>query len=110
MPTDRVALLNTYMDAAIAAQAAGDYPTALNNALAAQGIIATLPKASRSQGPGGGEQSASWDVAGIDNFVRNLRKQQGAALGVQSVPITIVEPATLGDGEQFANSSGGYVQ
>ena len=106
----QVDLLNNYMNAAIAAQATGDYPTALNNALAAQGLIACLPKISRNAGVGGGEMSASWDPAGIDNFVKRLRQQQGAALGVQSVPVTIIEPAPIDDGEQFANSSGGFVQ
>ena len=102
--------LNSYMAAAIAAQANGDYPTALNNALAAQGIIGILPKISRSAGTGGGEMSSSWDAGGIDNFVKRLRQQQGASLGMQSVPATIGEPALIDDGEQFANASGGYIQ
>ena len=109
MPT-RTQLLDTYMDAAIAALAGGDYATALQKALAAQGIIATLPKASRSGGPGGGEQSASWDAAGIDNFVRNCRRQHGASLGIQTMPAVFSEPTPSDQGEQFANSSGGYVQ
>src|ERR1035437_4241845 len=98
------------MTAAIAAQAGGDYSTALNNALAAQGLIACLPKVSRSAGTGGGEMSASWDPVGIDNFIRCLRQQQGAALGMRTVPVTIREPAVYDQGDQFANSSGGYVQ
>ena len=106
----QVDLLNSYMSAAIAAQALGDYPTALNNALAAQGLIACLPKISRSAGAGGGEMAASWDPAGIDNFVRRLRQQQGAALGMQTVPVTIQEPTPYSQGDEFANSSGGYVQ
>ena len=106
----RIDLLDTYMDAAIAAQAAGDYGRALNNALAAQGVAASLPKASRSQGTGGGEQSASWDPQAIQNFVQNLYRMQGQFLGVQSAPIEISEPVTLDDGSQLANSQGGYVQ
>ena len=106
----QIDLLNNYMTVAITAQAAGDYPTALNNALAAQGLISCLPKISRSAGAGGGEMSASWDPAGIDNFVKRLRQQQGATLGIQTVPVTISEPDPINDGEQFANSSGGYVQ
>ena len=102
--------LNAYMAAAIAAQAAGDYATAVNNALAAQGLIACLPKISRSAGTGGGEMSASWDPAGIDQFIRRLRQQQGSAAGMQSVPVVMSEPATIDDGEEFANSTGGYVQ
>ena len=102
--------LNSYMSAALAALAAGDYATAINNALAAQGIVATLPKASRSAGTGGGEQSASWDVAGIDNFIKRLRQQQGASLGIQQTLVTYAEPDPISQGDEFANTSGGYVQ
>ena len=107
---DPVSQLNAYMAAATAALASGDYPTALNNALAAQGLIACLPKVSRSAGTGGGDMSASWDPVGIDNFIRRLRQQQGAGLGIQSAPVEMSEPIVLDDGSQFANSSGGYVQ
>jgi hypothetical protein len=106
----QVDLLNSYMSAAIAAQAVGNNATALNNALAAQGLIACLPKISRSAGLGGGEMSASWDSAGIDQFVKRLMQMQGSTAGMISVPVTIIEPATIGNGEEFANSSGGYVQ
>ena len=106
----QVDLLNAYMTAAITAQALGDYGTALNNALAAQGLIACLPKISRSAGAGGGEMSASWDPVGVDNFIKRLRQQQGAVLGMRTVPVTISEPTPYDQGDQFANSSGGYVQ
>ena len=107
---DRVGMLNSLMDQAVAAIALGDFSTAIARALAAQGLLAALPKLSRAAGSGGGTQSAEWDAAAIDNFVRRLRQQQGAALGVQSAPIEISDPAILDDGSQFANSSGGYVQ
>ncbi len=109
-PPSLVDQVNSYMLAAVAAMAAGNYWTAMNNALAAQGIMAVLPKISRSAGTGGGEMSASWDPVGIANFIKALRQQQGSAAGMQSVPVTIVEPATIDDGEEFANSTGGYVQ
>ena len=105
-----VDLLNGYMTSALSALASGDYATALNNALAAQGMISIMPKASRSQGTGGGEQSASWDAAGIDSFVRRLRQQQGASLGVQISPVVIQEPLPIDNGEQFSGGYGGYVQ
>ena len=101
-----VDLLNGYMTAALSALANGDYATALNNALAAQGMISILPKASRSQGTGGGEQSVSWDAAGIDNFIRRLRQQQGASLGVQSIPVVVSEPTPLDNGTEY--SGGGW--
>ena len=109
-PPSPVDQLNTYMAAAIAAQAAGDYATALNNGLAAQGLIACLPKISRSAGTGGGEMSASWDVAGIDNFIRRLRQQQGASLGVQYVSVQITEPIETANIGTDADVTGGYVQ
>ncbi len=110
MATSLIDQLDGYMSTALSALAGGDYATALNNALCAQGIIATLPKATRSAGSGGGEQSAAWDAAGIENFIRRLQQQLGASLGVQYAPITIQEPAPYSEGEQFANSAGGFVQ
>ena len=98
------------MAAAIAAQATGDYGTAVNNALAAQGLIACLPKIRRGAGVGGGDMSAEWDQQGIDNFIKRLRQQQGSAMGMISVPVVISEPDVIDDGDQFANSTGGYVQ
>jgi hypothetical protein len=102
--------LNGYMAAAIAAQAVGDYPTALNNALAAQGIVATLPNIRRGGGTGGGDMAAQWDPAGIDNFIRRLRQQQGANLGVQSVDVQITEPWSLTDIGANNDVTGGYIQ
>jgi hypothetical protein len=107
---DPITQLNACMAAAVAALTAGDYGTSINNALAAQGLLSCLPKISRSAGAGGGEQSAAWDAAGIDNFIKRLRQQQGSAMGMVSVPVVISEPAVIDDGQQFANSSGGYVQ
>jgi hypothetical protein len=106
----RVDLLNTTMDAAIAALSAGDYSTAVNKALTAQAILATLPKVSRSQGTGGGAQSAEWDAQAIDNFVRRLRQQQGASLGVQTAAVEIVEPTQYQDTGYNDGSSYGQVQ
>jgi len=110
MAASLVDQLNSYMAAAIAAQASGDYATAINNALAAQGLIACLPKISRSAGTGGGEMSASWDAAGIDQFIKRLWQMSGSALGMVSVPVTILEPSVIENGDEFANSTGGYVQ
>jgi hypothetical protein len=98
------------MAAAIAAQALGDYPTALNNALAAQGLIACLPKIRRGAGTGGGDMAAEWDPVGIDNFIRRLRQQQGTSLGMQYVDVEITEPAETDDLGMDADVTGGYVQ
>ena len=102
--------LNSYMSAALTALGGGDYATALNNALCAQGIIGTLPKATRSAGSGGGEQSAAWDAVGIDNFIRRLRQQQGAGLGVQYAPVAMQEPVASADGDQYDNWPAGFMQ
>ncbi len=106
----QVDLLNSYMTTAINALAGGDYATALQNALAAQGLIACLPKISRSAGVGGGDMSASWDPAGIDQFIRRLRQQFGASLGMQTVPVTIQEPIPYDQGDEYAGSSTGGIQ
>jgi hypothetical protein len=111
MAIDRVALLNSVMDEAIVAISGGDYATAIAKALAAQGLLATLPaNLSRSAGVGGGAQAVGWDASGIDSFIKRLQQQQGATLGVQTCPVVMVEPSIVDDGSQFANSSGGYVQ
>ena len=109
-PPSPVDQINGYMAAAIAAQLAGDYARATGNALAAQGLIACLPKISRSAGTGGGEMAAQWDPIGIDNFIKRLRQQQGGMAFMQCVPVVMSEPTVENDGEQFANSTGGYVQ
>ena len=105
-----VDLLNAAMNASVLALSGGDFSTALTQALIAQGLASVMPKGSRGQGSGGGSQSAEWNPEGIDNFIRRLRQQQGASLGVQTAPIVMSEPETYDDGSQFANSSGGFVQ
>lgn len=102
-------LLSTYRDAAIAALAAGDYPAAINNALAAQMVLSTLGDMDRNAGPAGGQRLA-WDRHGVDSFILRVRQQQGAALGVQFADVQIADPQTIDQGEQFANTAGGYVQ
>jgi hypothetical protein len=102
--------VNSAMAAAVAALQSGDFSTALQQAIAAQGFLALIPRTSHSAGVGGGAHAFEYSPQAIDEFVKNLRRQQSAALGVQSSPIVISEPAVLEDGEQFANSSGGYVQ
>jgi hypothetical protein len=94
--TGPVAQLNQYMSQAVAALVARDYDTAVNLALAAQAIAASLPKASRSAGSGGGTQSAAWDAQAISEFVVRCRQQQAAAAGVQVRSKVYVPPAGYG--------------
>jgi len=93
------------MDAAVVAVAAGDYATAISKALAAQGLLSSLPKLSRSAG-GGGQQEVEWDSAGIDNFIKRLRQQQGASLGVQSQDIQFNDPTLGSSGDGFMQPEG----
>ena len=79
----RVDLLNTAMDNATAAMVSGDFATAIQQAMVAQAIAATLPHATRGQGPGGGTQGADWKPDQIDAFLVRLRQAQAATFGVQ---------------------------
>jgi len=83
MATDLVAKLNDLMDAATDAVVIGDLSTAITNAVAAQGLIAVLPRVERSSGKTTGSRKAEWTPEGIDQFIINLRKQQSATAGIQ---------------------------
>jgi hypothetical protein len=80
---DLVAKLNTLMDDATDAVANGDYPTAIQKAIAAQGLIAALPKVERGGNRATGSRSAEWTPEGIDQFIVNLRKQYNSTVGIQ---------------------------
>jgi hypothetical protein len=103
---NRVRRINHFMDAAVTAVAAGDYATARQNALAAQGLIATLPRASRSAGTGGGTQSAEWDAEAVAQFVRRLTIEDVGAQGIQQLPVEFTNPTLISDGNVFATYGG----
>jgi hypothetical protein len=94
-----VTTLNSCMDAAVLALAGGDYATALNQSLAAQGILSLIPDLTRASGKDGGSQAAKFDRLAIDSFIKRIRQQQGAALGVQTQDVVYVNPVP--DGSQF---------
>jgi hypothetical protein len=95
---DDLDLLRQYRSAAIAALASGDYNMAINQALAAQLLLATVPSnAARGGGPSGGNQSLAWSPEAIDNFILRCRQQGAAAAGIVSVPITRSNPDQTGD-------------
>jgi hypothetical protein len=94
--TGPVAQMNQYMSQAAVALVARDYDTAVNLALAAQAIAASLPKASRSAGSGGGTQSAAWSATEISEFIVRCRQQQASAVGVQAVNKVYVRPSSYG--------------
>jgi len=73
------------MTAAQTALAAGDYAAALGKAIAAQGYLAATPDSTGPGGTGGGT-SMRWDAEKIEQFISNIRRQQGAtgtAAGIQ---------------------------
>jgi hypothetical protein len=77
------ALIVQYRTAAINAMVAGDYATAIQQAMAAQAVLGTIPsKASRSAGTFGGAQSAEWPADQIQAFIINCQRLQNAAGGV----------------------------
>jgi hypothetical protein len=93
---DDFALLKQFRAAALSALGAGDYNTAINQALAAQLVLSTMPgHLSRSQG-GGGNQSLAWDSESIDRFVVRCRQAQSAGLGVQTANIVYSPPQQTG--------------
>lgn len=77
------ATITTLMEAATTALAAGDYATARDKALAAQGVLAILPDTSRNSS-GGGSDSATWDRVALSTFLENATRLANAQLGVQS--------------------------
>ena len=77
--------VNTAMTAAQSALASGDYATALDSAIAAQGYLAALPDSEQ------GDTSLKWDSAKIHHFIANLqarqRESQAASYGIQRTKI-----------------------
>jgi hypothetical protein len=76
------------MTAATAALAAGNYASARNNAIAAQGLLAVLPDTERKAGDGG-QQSLTWDRPAIDKFVDRVQRLLNSGLGVQVSKVQI---------------------
>jgi hypothetical protein len=101
MADDLVASLNTYMLAATNALVAHDYGTAIDNALAAQGILAILPDAERSSGRVAGSRHVKWTPDGINQFIIRIRQQQASSLGVQRINRTYQQTDVQNTGEDW---------
>lgn len=87
-------LIQQYRTAAITALVAGDYNTAIQQALAAQMMLATIPaSATRGGGTSGGNQSLSWSAEAIDQFIVRCRQQGASAQGITLNSITRANPA-----------------
>lgn len=77
------------MDTAQASLAAGDFITARNSALAAQGMLALLPDTTRNSS-GGGSDGVTWDRIAIDKFVSVLTRLSNSHRGVQVSRVNLV--------------------
>jgi hypothetical protein len=90
--SDDFTLLRSYRMAAINAVAAGDFATAINQALAAQAVLATMP-ADIDRGMASGiKQKLAWSTEAIDKFIVRCIQQQGAAQGVTAQNNQYVSP------------------
>lgn len=79
---DLVAQLNDLMSDAVTAIGNGDYGTAIQKGIAAQGIVAILPELERSSGKAAGSRKAKWTPEGIDQFIIRCQHQLNASVGV----------------------------
>jgi len=73
-----VSNVDTLMTAAATAVLAGDYATALTDALAAQAYLAAIPDSGFREGT-----SMKWRPESIQNFIDSCQKAQSGAGGIQ---------------------------
>lgn len=93
------ATITDLMDAAVAALAAGDYATARDKALAAQGVLSVLPNTAATSS-GGGSNSMQWDRVALSQFVANAIKLANAQQGI-STSLTRTYPAAPAPANQL---------
>ena len=89
-----VATINADMAAARAALLSGDYATALSYALAAQALIAAMPHMVQRD-----RDELQYDQRGVDQFVRQVRRQQAASAGLQATKLVRRNPVYAAEGE-----------
>jgi hypothetical protein len=82
-------LLNTYMAAARAARAAGNYAAARGYAQDALAVLAELPAESDT-----GASRVQWNTKAIEAFIETCERSAGSALGIQRTKITRVAVST----------------
>lgn len=86
-----VSRLKTYRDAAITALAAGDYATAIQQAMAAKLMIATMPDLREE------DRQITWNAEAIDQFIAQCRDLATAAAvatsGIRQTKITYARPS-----------------
>ena len=90
-----VSALQTKRDAAIAAMESGDYASAIQYALSAKMLLATMPNANRSAD--GGSQGLSWNAQAIDSFIGECKQLQTASAvsssGIRCTKVRYVRPS-----------------
>lgn len=75
----RASDLESYRTAAIAAVAAGDYATAISQAMAAKMTLATMPDSKQDA-----NIETTWDRNAIDKFIAECKAQQASTTGLGS--------------------------
>jgi len=86
------ATITALMDSAVAYMAVGDYASARDKALAAQGVLSVLPNTNRNSS-GGGSDGLNWDRVALSQFVENCTKLANARLGMQTSKV-VCQPLT----------------
>jgi hypothetical protein len=79
--------INAKVQAAITAQEAGDYNTALTYLRSAQALLAVEPDATTSRG-----SSLSYDRAAIASLIQQMTRLRNASRGIQRTKINYVNP------------------
>ena len=83
--------------------AAGDYATAIQQALAAAAVLATMPSDINRGMASGISQKIAWTEDAIDKFIVRCRQQQSAAQGVTVQNNQYVNP--IGNTNQFVDQN-----
>lgn len=78
--------IRTKVSEAVTAQEAGDYDTALAKLRSARMLLAGLPKRSKH-----GENEMEFDVAQLDQMIKDLQSQATAAAGIKLTKITFAQ-------------------
>ena len=86
MADDIVTEAQTYARAAATALAGRDYATALDNALAAQALLACAPaELERSSGHASGSRRLRIAAEAVERLVVRIRQQQASSRGIQTI-------------------------
>lgn len=79
--------LSTLIDAAVAANEAGNFATALSKLRSAPMTLMKMPDRRA------GEHEMRWRMSDIESMIANLKQADAAKIGVRTTKITYVKPA-----------------